>query len=100
MSYICIKYVCSWNSVIAVVIKLRVGRSGVSDSGENKKLSDLETVQTGYEAHLATYSVGSGGSSLEIRCLRYDAGHSHSSSTDLNNEWNRTSFSLYVLVSQ
>jgi hypothetical protein len=100
MFYICIKYIYSWNNVVAIVIRLRAERSGLRISGENKKLSDLQTVPTGCEAHPATYSVSSGGSFPEIRRPRYDAGHSHSSSTYLNNKWNRTSISLYVLTPQ
>jgi len=72
----------------------------ISDPGKNKILSDLRTVQTGFEADPATYLVGSGSSFPEIRRPWYDAGHSHLSSTDLNNEWNRISISVYVLVSQ
>jgi hypothetical protein len=55
-------------------------------------------VQTGSGAHPASYSLGTGGSSLELKRPRREAGHSPPSNAEIKNAWSYNTTPQYAFM--
>jgi hypothetical protein len=84
----CLHYVCYFRrlgNVVGMWTRLSTGRSGVRFEARARDLS-LQMLQIGSGVHPATYSMGTGVLSLEVRRQGRDVDHLPPSSVEVKNE--------------
>jgi hypothetical protein len=85
-------------SPVSIVTWLTAGRSGFDSRQGLGYFSLRHLIQTGSEAHQASYLMVPGALSLGVKRAGREADHSHTSSTEVKNAWSYIFTSPYVFM--
>jgi len=94
-------FTCGWRSTgcsVSIVTRLRTGRLGFNSWKEQwcHLPSVPHRVQTGYEAHPATYPLCTGGRTAEAWSCPLTSRDKRETSADVNNAWSYTSTPIHL----